>query len=250
MTVVSTTMTYHDDDDDNKNTCHISGPTRNDPTVGDEDAKKLDHDYNHSVPCQLTSQTEVYPVFRKHSNWTSPTNNNTTTATTTNPIHTTNMVSSSSSSWTTLPSLLLVQGDWIALQVGDIAPANCTMITPRAAAPAAATTTTTTRTFAAGERITMESLHCTIDSVTTKLPLGRTTLPTLPTIKSCDHFLTLCNHLQIFILNESPISSSLKRTTGTYYCTLPFNGSKQLSNTNFTRQVLTIHVHILILCYL
>ena len=148
---------------------------------------------NLSVPCQLTSQTEIYPVFRKPPHTTTTSNTNTNAA-----------------SWTTIPSLLLVKGDWIALQVGDIAPANCTTIRITTTS-----TTTTPTTFAAGERITMEALHCTTDSVIANLPAGRTTLQKSHTLTSSEHFLMLCNNMQICILNESPIISSLERNSGT-----------------------------------
>ena len=171
---------------------------------------------NISVPCQLTSQTEVYPVFRKviHSGTTVSSSNN------------------NLASWTTIPSLLLVKGDWIALQVGDIAPASCTAIristtrtpsTPksrnsssRSNNSGAVTNWTTTTTFAPGERVTMEALHCTTDSVTASLPSGRTTLQKSLASSSSDHFLTLCNNMHICILNDSPITSSLQRSSGTY----------------------------------
>jgi hypothetical protein len=146
---------------------------------------------NISVPCQLTSQTEVYPVFRKHHH----------------PVSTVSSPSSrSAASWTTIPSLLLVKGDWIALQVGDIAPANCTTIQIGSSTTISATSTT----FNTGDRITMESLRCTTDNVTANLPLGRTTIQ-----KSSNHFLTLCNNMQICILNDSPIEASLQRSSGT-----------------------------------
>ena len=102
-----------------------------------------------------------------------------------------------------------MKGDWIALQVGDIAPANCTTIR------IATISTTTPTTFAAGERITMEALHCTTDSVIANLPAGRTTLQKSHTLTSSEHFLMLCNNMQICVLNESPIISSLERNSGT-----------------------------------
>lgn len=123
---------------------------------------------------QLTSQTEVFPVFRKCGN---------------------------SLSWASVPSLLLVKGDWVALQVGDIAPANCTAFSKDM----------TTIHICAGELVTTETFRCTVESVTSNLPQVRATLTShLP-----DHFLTLCNNMHICTVVDSPILASLNRSTGT-----------------------------------
>jgi hypothetical protein len=131
---------------------------------------------------QLTAQTEVYPVFRKRGNL---------------------------ASWSSIPSLLLVKGDWIALQIGDIAPANC------------ATTSKTKKTIriAAGERLTVEMFGCTSESTTANLPQGRATLSS----HSSDHFLTLCNNMRVYSVEDSPVLASLNRSSGTF---LPSVGTK------------------------
>ena len=192
-------------------TITVPSSTTNDSVIDHENTGNNNHkdvimnsknvEGNISVPCQLTSQTEVYPVFRKHHHLGSTVSSPT---------------SRSAASWTTIPSLLLVKGDWIALQVGDIAPANCTTIQ---IGSSSVTTTNTSTTFNTGDRITMESLRCTTDNVTANLPLGRTTIQ-----KSSNHFLTLCNNMQICILNDSPIEASLQRSSGT--CDLVWNNFK------------------------
>lgn len=125
---------------------------------------------------QLTAQTEVFPVFRKRGN---------------------------SASWSSIPSLLLVKGDWVALQVGDIAPTNCITSCKHDGE---------TIHINAGERLTMESFGCTAESVTTNLPQCRAVL----TSHSPNPFLTLCNNMHICTLEDSPVSSSLNRSSGAF----------------------------------
>jgi hypothetical protein len=130
-----------------------------------------------SAPVHLTGQTEVFPVYRRDGNV---------------------------ASWIKIPSLLLVKGDWIALQIGDIAPAQCTTNVTTGES------TTKTVRIAAGERLTMETFGYTAEQLTADLPRGRTTLSP----DSSDHFLTLTNKMQIFTLVETPLAASLNRPSG------------------------------------
>jgi hypothetical protein len=102
-------------------------------------------------------------------------------------------------SWTRIPTLLLVRGDHIALQTGDIAPAECRVVE----GPMASST------VASGERITLETFGETTTSAIGKLPRGRTTLP-----KDSDELLALSNHIQIFVLLESPLEKFLRAPRG------------------------------------
>jgi hypothetical protein len=102
-------------------------------------------------------------------------------------------------SWTRIPTLLLVCGDHIALQTGDIAPAKCRVVE----GPMASSTVAT------GERITLETFGETTTSAIGKLPRGRTTLP-----KDSDELLALSNHIQIFVLLESPLEKFLRAPRG------------------------------------
>ena len=99
-------------------------------------------------------------------------------------------------SWSRIPTLLLVQGDHIALQVGDIAPAACRSLEGSI-------------TLCAGERITLSSFGTNTNSVLGKLPKGRTTLP-----KDSDGILDLCNHMQTFVVLESPLEVFLQEPGG------------------------------------
>lgn len=135
-----------------------------------------------SAPVHLTAQTEVFPVYRRDGN---------------------------DASWSKIPSLLLVKGDWIALQIGDIVPAKC------CAEVTAEDNATKMIYIAAGERLSMETFGYTADKLTGNLPRGRTTLSVSD---SSDHLLTLCNKMQIFTLVETPLTASLNRPPRKYGC--------------------------------
>jgi hypothetical protein len=64
-------------------------------------------------------------------------------------------------------------------------------------------------TVASGERITLETFGETTTSAIGKLPRGRTTLP-----KDSDELLALSNHIQIFVLLESPLEKFLRAPRG------------------------------------
>ena len=123
----------------------------------------------------LTAQTGVYPVYRRSEN---------------------------GASWTRIPSLLLVRGDWIALQIGDVAPANCSVKNDDASQ--------TIIQVSAGERLTMETFGYTAEGVTVDLPRGRSTLPNDAT----NHLLTLCNKMQIFTVVDTPLEKFIRKPSG------------------------------------
>jgi hypothetical protein len=135
----------------------------------------------------LTAQTEVFPVYRRHE---------------------------STASWHKLPSLLLVEGDWIALQIGDIAPAACH------SEVVDGTGQNRTVRAQAGERLSISTFGITPDHATMHLPRGRSTL----TSDSTDSVLSLCNNMKIFTLDETPLLTSLNQQHGASGNNLPFAG--------------------------
>jgi hypothetical protein len=104
-------------------------------------------------------------------------------------------------SWARIPSLLLVAGDYIALQVGDIAPASCAIVDP--------TPPTKVSTIASGDRIELSSFGDTLASVMNQLPRGRSTLP-----MDSDHLLTLCNKMRVFRVQKAPLDDFIHRSQG------------------------------------
>jgi hypothetical protein len=125
-----------------------------------------------------TSLTDIYPVYRQSQRCDGEI---------------------SGGSWNRIPTLLLVRGDHISLQVGDITPAACRVVEgPNSEI-----------TIEAGKRITLETYEENSSSAMGKLPRGRTTLP-----KDSDELLALCNNLRIFVLLESPLESFLMEPGG------------------------------------
>lgn len=106
----------------------------------------------------------------------------------------------SGGSWCRIPSLLLVHGDHIAMQVGDTTPANCRLSEPGQSGM---------RIIGVGNRITLESLGEGTDSVLGALPKGRTTLE-----NDSDHLLTLCNTMRVYVILETPLESFLLQRNG------------------------------------
>lgn len=113
--------------------------------------------------------------------------------------------------------------------MGDVAPAHCSVRLSHDG-------TTTTVDIAQGESITLETFvpkhgqpqrekeeedATTTTTICDKLPLGRTTLATRvgngsSSSRSSDHhLLTLCNHMQIYVVRETPIQSFLQRSATT-----------------------------------
>ena len=127
-----------------------------------------------------TSLTDIYPVYRRK--------------------YVKNDIVSGGS-WSRIPTMLLVNGDHIALQVGDATPAKCRVVGGSSASAS--------KVFDAGEVIALDKFGKKSNSVTSKLPRGRTTLP-----KESRDLLTLCNNMQIFELLESPLASFLRQPQG------------------------------------
>jgi hypothetical protein len=121
-----------------------------------------------------TSLNDIYPVCRKSS------------AVDAIPV------------WTRIPSLLLVHGDYIALQIGDTAPANCGMVGSGAQVR-----------VNVGDHMSLELLTQTAIEAMGDLPRGRTTLP-----PGSDHLLTLCNKKCIFLVLDAPIQDFINRPPG------------------------------------
>lgn len=126
-----------------------------------------------------TSLTDIYPVYRK-------------------------ITTNSAAIWSRIPSLLLAQGDIIALQFGDHVPADCVSVDTIDASG-------NYLHFKKGERLSLISKNQNVDSVVESLPKGRTTLT-----KNSECFLALCNNIQLFRVVESPIVEFLRRDAGKY----------------------------------
>jgi hypothetical protein len=105
----------------------------------------------------------------------------------------------SSASWSGIPSLLLVDGDYVALQVGDISPADCVIANPLSSEEFSC--------VAAGDRIELSFFGDSPTSIIDQLPRGRTTLPI-----DSDHLLTLCNKMRIFRVQKAPLDDFLHRS--------------------------------------
>jgi hypothetical protein len=108
---------------------------------------------------------------------------------------------SEAGSWCRIPTLLLVKGDHIALQIGDVAPADCKLIEEH----------NIPINLKAGEIITLDTFQETSNLTAGKWPRGRTTLP-----KDSDRLLTLCNNMRIFEVTETPLEAFLKQPRGTF----------------------------------
>ena len=98
--------------------------------------------------------------------------------------------------WTRLPSLMLVDGDIIALQVGDIAPAHCSLLESPSV------------TLAMNDRVTLEALGQTEAQLldNKNLPKGRTTLP-----ESSERLMLFCNSMQLFRVDKAPMEEFIYR---------------------------------------
>lgn len=125
-----------------------------------------------------TALTDIYPVYRQSGS-----------------------EENALASWARTPSLLLVAGDYIALQVGDIAPASCALVDP--------SSSTAVSTIASGDRIELSSFGNTLAGVMNQLPRGRSTLP-----MDSDHLLTLCNKMRVFRVQKAPLDDFIHRSQG------------------------------------
>jgi hypothetical protein len=132
-----------------------------------------------------TALTDIYPVFRKLNGKISGTNMSSSS---------TSFSSSFPAYWTRLPSLLLVQGDFIALQIGDMVPTKCCLVEYPSFQ------------VMAGERLTLESLGEIQADIVAELPRGKTTLPA-----DSEHLLLFANKMQIFQVIDTPLGEFIKR---------------------------------------
>jgi hypothetical protein len=128
------------------------GPT------GDQSAEQGE---NSSIHLAGTSLIDIYPVYRTSS--------------------------TGSGEWVNMSALLLVEGDYVALQIGDIAPAKCSSLE-------------TGNSLTEGEQFAAKAF------APAPLPFGRTTIPS-----NSRALLSLCNFMQIFVVEEAPISGFLRR---------------------------------------
>lgn len=139
---------------------------------------------SHSAPLSGTSLTDIYPTYRRSA--------------TELPV---------GGSWHRIPTLLLVRGDYISLQVGDIAPAECKMVETGASGKVTASVV-----IAAGERVTLESFGRAATVALSELPVGQDTLSA-----GSRNLLTLCNNMRIFIVQETPLEGFLRLPPGEKY---------------------------------
>lgn len=125
--------------------------------------------------------------------------------------------------WHKIPSLLLVKGDFIALRTGDIAPADCKLVS---------TTRSTSSTqenkkghhkvssFDAGvikggdtvplpPRVRPDQMRNGVQSLNPLFPPGKSTLP-----ENSRKLLLLCSNKKIFQVLESPITKFLQSDSG------------------------------------
>lgn len=118
-----------------------------------------------SIHLSGTSLIDIYPVYRT--------------------------ASTGSGEWVNISALLLVPGDYVALQIGDIAPAMCASLR-------------TGHHLKEGERF--EHFATDKELPPASIPSGRTTIPSNSQV-----LLSLCNMMQIFVVKEAPIEKFLRR---------------------------------------
>jgi hypothetical protein len=136
-----------------------------------------------------TALTDIYPVYRSSGNGTDRERGK------------------ERGSWNRIPTLLLVKGDYIALQVGDIAPARCKNVGNHYVS------SSNLAEIACGERITTDTFSENVDGSSPPLPKGRSTLPT-----DSEKLLKLCNNFHLFVLLESPLHWFLQQSQGMREC--------------------------------
>lgn len=134
----------------------------------------------HPLELAGTSLAGVYPVYRRKYR---------------------HGAKSEAGSWCRIPTLLLVKGDHIALQIGDISPASCKLIEGHRVPVQ----------LEAGEVISLDTFQETSTLTSGKWPRGRTTLP-----KESDKLLALCNSMRIFEVTETPLEPFLKHPRGRF----------------------------------
>ena len=129
-----------------------------------------------------TSRTDIYPAYRRSES-----------------------DENQCAFWHSVPTLLLVQGDFIALQVGDVAPAKCRLVdagggTVKTKAPCV---------LEAGERISLATFGKARHSPLTRFPRGKSTVQ-----PESRELLALCNEMSVFVLEETPLEDFLRLPHG------------------------------------
>ena len=143
---------------------------------------------NNNIDLFGTSLTDTYPVYRLSDNGVVDGHDN-------DNFQDTNTICEGS--WGRVPTLLLVEGDRIALQVGDSAPAKCRVVEGKKSMTI----------FESGQEIGLDdSCGESVGSLLGKLSRGRTTLPS----RDSDGLLRLCNDVRIFEVLETPLESFLR----------------------------------------
>jgi len=107
--------------------------------------------------------------------------------------------------WHRIPSLLLVKGDHIALQVGDVAPADCSLVNPFSSF-------NESTMIRAGDKIPPEINTKHKNGISTKIPnpgfpSGRSSLP-----PNSPKLLDLCRNMKIYVVEKSSLEQFLART--------------------------------------
>jgi hypothetical protein len=123
-----------------------------------------------------TALTDIYPVYRQLGK-----------------------TDESAAHWARIPSLLLVDGDIIALQIGDRIPANSSFVD------------LPTIHLKRGDRLTLDSFGETEADVFAELPVGRNTISS-----RSEHLMTLCNRIRLVRVLETPLSEFLRRPAVAY----------------------------------
>lgn len=107
--------------------------------------------------------------------------------------------------WHKVPSLLLVDGDFISLQVGDTAPANCALVPiANSRSGKADATDLGSLHLTAGERFTGTAVTFST------IPVGRSTLKP----ENSRELLELCNRTNIFVVTKTPLIDALAKGHG------------------------------------
>lgn len=139
-----------------------------------QSSTERDNDDNDGIDLVGTSLTGIYPVYRLSSDGVI-----------------------GQGSWSRVPTLILVEGDRIALQVGDLAPAKCRVLEGKKSMTI----------FESGDKITLDvSCGESVGSLVGKISKGRTTLPS----HDSDAWLRLCNDVRIFEVMETPLEAFLR----------------------------------------
>lgn len=128
-----------------------------------------------------TALTDIYPVYRVSGH---------------------EEEEAAAAGWSRIPSLLLVEGDFVALQVGDTTPADCISLEAK---PGDGNIQ-----LNEGELVSLESIGENSISLTSKLPQGKITLPSFS-----NHLLTLCNGIRIFVVRKAPLFDFIRHAQGT-----------------------------------